>query len=93
MLINIIIHLKFYFYYLFKTIYLSTLVILIDTVISTAYTKIKLNYNRAQSFGSIKPGSVKYAYFLPFIFSKLSPNITAETEPIITYTFYMFILN
>ena len=35
----------------------------------------------------------KNAYFLPFIFTKLSPNITNETEPIITYTFFMFILN
>ena len=50
-----------------------------------------------------------HAYFIPFIFAKFSPNITpsclcaivmvmkasskGETEPIISYTFYMFMLN
>ena len=35
----------------------------------------------------------KNAYLLPFIFAKLNPNITPETEPIVTYAFSMFILN
>jgi len=32
------------------------------------------------------------AYFLPLILAKLSPNVTPETEPIITYSFSMFTL-
>jgi hypothetical protein len=35
----------------------------------------------------------KFAYFLPFILAKFSPNITPETEPIISYSFSMFILS
>jgi hypothetical protein len=103
MLIKIIINLKFYFYYLFKTIYLSTLafalratgqgVFSIDTVINTAYTKTKLIYNRAMSFGCIKQRSVKYAYIIPFIFTKLNPNVSTETDPLISYVFSMFMLN
>lgn len=32
-------------------------------------------------------------YFLPFILAKFSPHITPETEPIISYSFSMFILS
>lgn len=32
-------------------------------------------------------------YFLPFIFARYYPSITPETEPIISYSFSMFILS
>ena len=35
----------------------------------------------------------KCLYFLPFIFAKLNPNVTAEAEPLISYSFSMFILS
>lgn len=35
----------------------------------------------------------KRVYFLPFILTKFNPNINSETEPIISYSFAMFILS
>lgn len=35
----------------------------------------------------------QYSYFLPFIFAKFNPNITAEGDPFISYCFSMFILS
>ena len=35
----------------------------------------------------------KCVYFLPFILAKFNPNITPETEPIISYSFSMFVLS
>jgi hypothetical protein len=33
------------------------------------------------------------AYLLPFIFAKFNPNVSAEAEPLISYSFSMFILS
>jgi hypothetical protein len=33
------------------------------------------------------------AYFLPFIFHKLNPNVSGDTDPFVYYIFGMFILN
>jgi len=41
----------------------------------------------------VRTNKFNNAYFIPFIFAKFSANITPETEPIIRYTFSMFILN
>jgi hypothetical protein len=35
----------------------------------------------------------KYAYFLPFIFAKFNPNVTPESDPLVSYAFSMFLLN
>jgi hypothetical protein len=33
------------------------------------------------------------AYFIPFIYAKFNPNISADVDPFVSYTFGMFILN
>ena len=37
--------------------------------------------------------SFKSAYFIPILLGLINPNITPETEPIITYSFSMFTLS
>ena len=35
----------------------------------------------------------QYAFIIPFIFTKLNPNFSTETEPLVSYVFSMFMLN
>jgi hypothetical protein len=37
--------------------------------------------------------SRKYAYIIPFIFTNLNPNVSTETDPLVSYAFSMFMLN
>jgi hypothetical protein len=38
----------------------------------------------------VKNNGTIYVYFVPFILNSLGKDITPETEPIISYSFYMF---
>jgi hypothetical protein len=43
--------------------------------------------------GASETNKFKCAYFIPFIFAKFSPMITPDSEPIISFSFSMFILS
>ncbi len=58
---------------------LTTLLIKNNTIFSYSF----FNFN----------DNLKYCYFIPFIFNKLSKEIPADADFIIHYSFYMFILS
>ena len=81
---------KVYLNFIFNFIFIN---LFICTVISSAIVYYySLNLFQKDVRGVVR-NNFKFAYFLPFILAKYHPTITPETEPIISYSFSMFILS
>jgi hypothetical protein len=50
-------------------------------------------WKTSHGFKEMVTTKYKEAYILPFLFAKFNPNVTAEAEPFISYSFSMFILS